>query len=935
MVQARISATELHSALDAALAILAEAGVELPRHPGPADVQAAVGATLGALAGKRIEDIANTRCESPAEHAIRRLLIRISSAAYIAEGNLLPLIACQVVRSTLESGASPASSYGFAVFALSLSAGWLLEQGVAYGRDALALLERFPDPALDGTVRHVVNHYCRVWSEPLRGIYDEVPDVHRSLMNAGDLEFASWVQHFRVVYGFFSGVPLDVLAPESAGIVESMRLNGSEAALACTMPVDLLARGLAGERDDPARLVAPGYDERETLAALEAAGFHAAALVLAMCMLYARVLFDDTAGAAEAAAKVEALQHGAVGLYYQCPMRVVATIALLDAGQDDLESVVARVLPWREALVACAQVNPGSGTHLLELFDAEVAASRAELSAATAAYDRAIEAAAKNGFVHDEGLANERAARFHLRRGAPRIARAYLLGARVCWGRWGATAKVAHLDASFGELAVPAAISPRPTQSLSSSSGQRAEELDLASLLKASQAIAEEVGIAGLLTRSMHILLENMGATRGVLLLAGRGALAIRAVGAAGGPIDIVPGAAFDDGATVPPSIVRRVWRTGTTEMYDDVRHAPAARGDAYLSALAADDDGRATSALCARFGHRGKALGVLYFENHLAAGAFAAERERVLQILAPQLAIAVRNTLLYDAQSRFVPSQYIRSLDRNDIVDVELGDHKATEVTVFFSDIRGFTAAVERLSPKAALELINQYLSFAEPTITEGGGFVDSYLGDGILALFDHPDRNAADAIAAAVAMHHALDGFNAEREHRGEAALRTGIGLNTGRVILGTIGGPRAMKCGVVGDAVNLGSRIEGLTKHYGARLLVTDTTVARLPPSQPFTIRPAGRVRVKGRHQPVTVHEVVDAEPPQRREALAGIRETYVAAWSAYLARDMRAAREGFASCLAKVPGDALSARYLLLAMQLESNGMPDGWDGTEQM
>ncbi len=938
LVQARVSATELHEALDGALEVLATAGVALPRHPTMEDVQGAIGATLGALAEEDFDAIAARACEDPEELAIRGLLVRITSAAYVAEGNLLPLIACRLVERTIARGASSTSSYGFAVLGLSLAAGWLLELAVAHGRHATALLERYPDPALGGTVRHVVNQYCRVWSEPLSVIHEDNLDVHRALADAGDLEFAGWVQHFRVVYGFFSGVPLGALAPESAGLVVAMRLSGAAAALACTAPMHQLLRALTGALEDPTRLDEPGYDEAASLAALEAASFHAAALCTAVAMLYARVLFGDVPGAAAAAARVEGLAHGAVGLYYQCPMRVVSAIALLDAAGaagDDRDAVLARVAPYREALVACARTNPESGAHLLALFDAEVAAARGELAEATRLYDAAIDAAAAHGFVHDEGLANERAARFHAGRGAARIARAYLLDARVAWERWGATALVERFDRAHGELVVPVA-SPRGTLTTttgSSTSSRRADELDLASLLKASQAIADEVDLDELLARSMHVLLENVGATRGVLLLASRGRLGVRAIGAAGAEVRVVPNAPFEDGLEVPPSVVRRVWRTGEREVYDDLATAPGARDDPYLARLDAAG-APPTSALCARFGHRGKALGVLYFENDLAAGAFAEDRLRVLQILAPQVAVAVRNTSLHEAQSRFVPSQYIRSLDRTDIVDVQLGDHKATEVTVFFSDIRGFTTAVERMTPSEALELINGYLAHAEPAITEHGGFVDSYLGDGIMALFDDPARNAADAVEAAVSMHHALDAFNAARADRGEAPMRTGVGLNTGHAILGTIGGPNAMKCGVVGDAVNLASRVEGLTKPYGVRLLVSDTTHARLGAS-PFRLRPAGKVRVKGRHQPLVVYDVIDAETPVMQESLSGILELYERSWAAYLAGDAATARTGFAGCLAKVPTDPLSARYLMMAMQLESNGVPRDWDGTEQM
>lgn len=927
IVQARISAGDLHAALDAALAVMAEAGTTLPRKPTLAQVHAAVGGTLGALAGRRIEDIAAQLCDDPVEHAVRDLLLRITSAAYVAEGNLLPIIACHLVQRTLDVGASPASAYGFAVFALSLCAGWLLEQGVEQGRNARWLLERLPDRTLEGMVRHVVHHYARVWSDPLRQIHDEIPDVHRALMDAGDLEFAGWVHHFRVVYGFYSGVPLDVLSAEAAPIVAGMRLHGLEAARQCTLPMQHLVRGLIGETDDPSRLVAADYDEAAVLEALVAADFRAAALVLAVCTLHARVLFGDVPAAAEAARRVMGLQDGAVGLYYQIPMRLFAAVALLDA---EGAAAIPEVTPWRAALAACAAVNPTSGGHLLPLFDAEVAAAGGDLAEAIVQYDAAIEAAARGGFVQDEAFANERAGRFHLRRRAHRIARAYLREARLSYGRWGATAKVAQLDATYAELALGApADAAHPTSDGAPGAPARVADLDLETLLKASQAIAEEVALDALLRRSMRILLESVGARRGALLLVHRGALQVRAVGSADGEVSLFAGASFDDGAHVPPSVVRRVWRRGEAEVYADVRQAPGAAADPRLRARRRAG---ATSALCARFSHLGNPLGLLYFENDLAAGPFSPDRVRVLDVLAPQLAVSVRNARLHEAQDRFVPSQYLRSLNRVDIVDVELGDHQAKEVTVFFSDMRGFTSLVERMPPAAALEFVNHYMAFAEPAISGGGGFVDAYLGDGILALFDHPAHNAQDAVAASIAVHHALDRLNDERQRDGQVPVRTGIGLNTGRVILGTIGGPHAMKCGVVGDAVNLASRVEGLTAEFRVRLLLADTTVERLGPAPPFALRRAARVRVKGRAQPVTVHEVLDAEPAPVRDALLDIRDDYERAWTAYHAGRAEEARAGFEACLARAPSDPLCMLYRARADELCAIGVPAGWDGT---
>jgi len=908
VVQARIAAGELHEALDAALAALSEVGVVLERRPGPEDVQAAIGGAMATLGDRDADAVSAKRLEGDAvERAARGLLVRIASAAYVAEPSLLPLIACELVRRTVERGASAESAYGFGVYSLCLCAGWMLEEGTAQGRTALALQERLGERALEGPVRHVVHHYPRVWNDSLRRIYEDSPDVHRALMDAGDLEYAGWVLHMRVLNGVLAGVSLDELALEADRAVAVMRLHDVQAALHCTLQLQRLIAAMRGETDDPARLDGDGYDEAALLEGYVATDFRAAALVLSVCRLMARSFSGDREGAAAAAEDVLRFADGALALFYQVTMRVQAAAALLDAGVD---RALERARELRAPVAACAAHNPASGAHLLALLDAELARAEGDGGAAARLYEEAIDGAERSGFVHHAAWANERAAAMHLDAGADRMAEICLRDARHAWQRWGATAQVARLER---EHRLPAESSVPRARSESSSGSVPSRELDLDSVLQASQAIAEEVSLDALLARAMEILLSSVSARRGALLLTRRGELALEATGAVGEPARLRGGAPLEAEPSLPVAIVRRVWRGGRAEVHDD--------------------DGR--SVLCAPIQHRGRTLGVVCFENDLAEGAFGPDRVRVLEMLAPQLAVSVRNVRLQEAQHRFVPAQFLRSLGRQDIVDVEVGDHRLAEVTVFFSDIWGFTPLVERLSAETALAFVNRYLSFAEPAITGSGGFIDSYLGDGIMALFDEPDVNPQRAVSAAIAVHRSLERFNLERRRGGLPEVRTGVGLNTGEVTLGTIGGPHAIKCGVVGDAVNVAARIETLTRWSGSRVLVSDQTVARLVDPGAFTLRRAGRVRVRGRARALTLFEVLDAEPAEVMERRLNTRAGFEAALEAFEAGRVDEAIAGFEACLRATPADRLARRSLERAHALAAEGVPEGWDGVADL
>lgn len=927
LIQAQIARWELQEGISAALRALDAVGITLSRNPTIADVGQGIGAALAAIGVRTPDELAALPLvDDPLEEAARQMLVGISSASYVATPNLLPLLSAQLVIRTVQRGVSRESSYGFGVLALSLCAGWHLGLGYEYGGLALRLLERLPDPASGLRTRHVVNHFVRPWTEPLRPVHPAAADLARALMDAGDLEYAGWALHAQAVYGYFSGLALDAQDASLGRATTLMRQHRLEAAYHCTAQIALLVRGLRGGSTDPSRLVSDDYDETACLARYRETGFRAAALVLAVCMLSARVIFRDYRGATEAARLAFEFQDGAVAIVYQCSMRVLAAVAELscldDLSPPERAGRVAAVRGWRVEVAAAAGRAPDNAGHLLALLDAELARVDGDLGAAITGFDDAVARAAANGFVHDEALANERAGIFHLARGARSVARAYLLEARFAWQRWGATAKVAQLDALHGDFlapALPAGATAAPNATL-----------DLDTLLKASQAISGEVNLDRLLTRAMSVLLENVGARRGVLLLRSRATLLIEAEGASDGSGVTLPGGLpFEDGARVPPTVVRRVSRRGVAEVHDDITAAPEFAGDPYLQRV------RPRSVLCAPVQHQGRDLGVLYFENDLSAGAFTAARVRVLEVLAPQVAISVHNARLHAAQDRFVPYQFLRSLDREDIVGVELGDHAMKEVSVFFSDIRGFTSLTERLPAAEALTFINSYFAVAEPAIQGNGGFVDTYLGDGVMALFDAAGTNADDAVAGAVAMHRALERFNDERRSRGLGPVRTGVGINTGTVMLATLGGGRSLKCGVVGDPVNLAARVEGLTRRYEAGVLIADSTLRRMRDPERYAMRRVGRVRVVGREQSLTIYQVLDGEPGAALDARRRTMAVHEEAADAFFAGDLAAARAGFERCRAEAPDDPLPKHFL---KRIEAAGVDragPGWDGVENL
>jgi PAS domain S-box-containing protein len=283
-------------------------------------------------------------------------------------------------------------------------------------------------------------------------------------------------------------------------------------------------------------------------------------------------------------------------------------------------------------------------------------------------------------------------------------------------------------------------------------------------------------------------------------------------------------------------------------------------------------------------------------------------------------------------AYSRFVPREFLSFLGKDNIAEVELGDQVQREMSVMFADIRSFTALSERLSPAENFKFINSYLSQMEPVVQSNHGFIDKYIGDSIMALF--PD-SANDAVCGAVAMLHTLDEFNQRRRQAGCLSIDIGIGIHTGLLMLGTIGGKNRMDGTVISDAVNLAARVESLTKMYGASLLITESTYNQLTHVDNYAIRIIDKVKVKGKSQPVIVFEVIDGSLPHIRNAKLATLELFTDAFIAYQAHHFELAEHYFRACLEKNPHDKAIHIYIKRCQHWRKYGDDQGWDGVMEL
>ena len=245
--------------------------------------------------------------------------------------------------------------------------------------------------------------------------------------------------------------------------------------------------------------------------------------------------------------------------------------------------------------------------------------------------------------------------------------------------------------------------------------------------------------------------------------------------------------------------------------------------------------------------------------------------QEKILKNKSP-LSLSVN-----EAYERFIPKAFVKFLEKKSIVDVQIGDKIEVEMTVLFSDIRNYTQISEKMTPQENFNFINDYLKQMEPLIGHHNGFIDKYIGDCIMALFP---SNVDDAISTGVDMLKTLNIYNNKRVDEGKEAIHIGIGINTGKLILGTIGGKDRMDSTVISDTVNLASRVEGANKQYGTSLLITEQTMKKIKNPTQYFMRYIDNIKVRGKSHAVNIYEVFNGDSGKnfqlKKETLADFNQ-----------------------------------------------------------
>ena len=654
-VRAFVSRNEHLDGVAAALATLKVLGVSLPTAPTGDDVAAAAGVVVEAVMTLGVDAlIAVPEVTNPATRASRRILVGITSAAYVSTPNLLPLIAFELVGSTIRDGASKESPYGLVVLALALAAGGHFDLSYSIGKAATAMLGRWPDASLHTRVLHIWNTHTRAFKDPYSVSADALARVYELGVQSGDLEYACWAGHNQGIMNLYSGRPLAEVAEGMQVYGEGIDRFQQEAARECHRPFVRWVACLRGRSENPARLDGASYAEAETWESLAAIGFRGALFLTTLARMAVRFLFGQPEQALSIADEGEAYQDGAVAtvhlpifLFYDA----LAAIATTRLAPDRRAALTARAQGRLGQLLPFAEAAPDNHGHRVALLEAELLGVQGDTLGAMERYDDAIRAARSVASTGDEALANELAGRFHRRESRTTISRGYLMEAHYGWQNWGAAAMAQQLESEFDDLLTSGyrrAIRPRLGDvtfgGATTTAGETNAGLDIETLARTHQALSRHTRLSSVLDTIVRVLVQNAGATRGFLVL--ENAARVHVIAAS----EDAEGAPVLDGDTplraqsvLPVRIVQFVARTGERIILADATRDPRFEGDIRLR--------RATtlSVLCTPISHLGTTLGIIYLENDLASGAFDTARSQVVDLLGTQAAISIQNAQLVE----------------------------------------------------------------------------------------------------------------------------------------------------------------------------------------------------------------------------------------------------------------------------------------------
>jgi histidine kinase len=693
-------------------------GIDLPDAPTADDTAEELRLTLEATAGSEERLASLPECDDPLAAAVMDVLVHLIQIAGSSNSSLLPIVTCQLVRECLLHGHTPDSVSGYLYYGILLMRGGDVARAISFCRFSVVLAERYASKhAIAHIYPYAYFHVLHV-EMPLSDLSARLFEAYRCSLDIGNPFLAAANAMTMCFTRFLSGEDLRTVGPEMDRYAAVIGGLNQTLVLGWHRIYRQLVMNLAGDSESPTDLVGTAYDERLEVEKQRAAGdvgglanYHIAKALL----LY---LFGELGPLQSLLAEgskylITGATAAVAGLWHLTD--ALGRLAALDRAEPGDPALAATDAPLQQ-LKAWAPFGPLVFNHRVALIEAEQARVLGQDEQAMSLFEQATDLAKKSQIAHEEGIACETAARFFLSRNDRRRALVYMRDAHRAYLRWGALAKVRHLERLYPYLVsrVATDMPSAATLHTAAGGGRDFDVVDVMSVLNASQVISGEVDLQRLLDRLMRILLETSGAEMGAILRQRNGLWVVEAQRIAGRSDAYLDPVSIDDLAALgrpalPKAVVLLVANTQEPVLLDDAAASAELGGDPVIA------ERRVRSVLCFPLLRQGSLSGVAYLENSLLAGAFPPARVRLLELLSGQAVISMENAALYADLEQKVEDRTQELREKNEVLAGTLHELQRTQDRLIVQDR---LASLGRMVAGIAHELrnpLNFVANFAE----------------------------------------------------------------------------------------------------------------------------------------------------------------------------------------------------------------------------
>ncbi|MEO1671850.1 MAG: histidine kinase dimerization/phosphoacceptor domain -containing protein, partial [Cyanobacteria bacterium J06631_2] len=649
-IHTHIAQNEMQLAVDLGLHALKLLDVELPNNFTNAHEY-----TLCLdIKSKNVESLRNLPTMSDRSAIVAmEVLTTIIPPVYIVRPELFSVMVSKMIELCLRYGNCALSAYAYALYALLVCAAGNVETGYVLGKLALELQEEFDAREIKSKVDFLFNNMIRHWREPAASTLDVFLQGIDDGFEVGDIEHACFHSTRYCAHLFYVGEALSAAAQKSIKQIEFINGYQQSFQLNYALMWHQLNLNLQGKSEKTLLLIGEDFDEEKFLKLWLKTDNAMSLFSLYLTKLILCYLFGDYPQAVTYAIKAEKYLQAAVGLMGFGVFHFYYALAMLATcpQQGKKSKYFSEILACQTKICHWSSYAPDNYVHKRELIAAEIAKVSGEYEQAAEHYDQAIVAASKAEFIHELALAEELAGEFYRSRGKTKIANYYLSDAHQSYWRWEAWAKVKQLESRHSHLLdssskLELAENNRSSGTIEPDCDQSDSDLanlDLFSIVKASQAISSEIILDNLLSKMMKIVMENAGAQKSILLLLQNSQWVVAASASMEllSTVDL-PYAPVSEDYDLPHSIVNYVQSTGKTVMLEQASQSRIFEDDIYII------QHQPKSLLCCPMSYQNELQGIIYLENSSIEGAFTERQLKVLKVLLSQVSISIVNASLY-----------------------------------------------------------------------------------------------------------------------------------------------------------------------------------------------------------------------------------------------------------------------------------------------